>query len=169
MSAIFATQTAHAIGHAHIFDVLLNSSLINIIIIQFFCLLWRCDPTRVMTSSFTRFLDHTQRRTTVGRTPLDEWSARRRDLYLTTHNTHNRQIPMPLVGFEPTISAGERPQTYAFDRAATGTGNHHTIARLTFNPLNAELNPTCHLLALLGAQPIHHISKIRVKNRASCI
>ena len=68
------------------------------------------------------FLDHTQRRTTVGRTPLDEWSARPRDLYLTTHNNHNRQTPMPLVGFEPTISAGERPQTYALDRAATGTG-----------------------------------------------
>ena len=34
--------------------------------------LWRCDPTRVMASSFLRFLDHTQRRTTVGRTPLDE-------------------------------------------------------------------------------------------------
>ena len=29
---------------------------------------------------------------------------------------------MPPVGFEPTISAGERPQTYALDRAATGTG-----------------------------------------------
>ena len=28
--------------------------------------------------------------TTLGRTPLDEWSARRRDLYLTTHNTSNR-------------------------------------------------------------------------------
>ena len=55
------------------------------------------------------FLDHTQRRTTVGRTPLDEWSARHRDHYLTTHNTHNRQIYMPPVGFEPTISAGERP------------------------------------------------------------
>jgi hypothetical protein len=26
------------------------------------------------------------------------------------------------VGFEPTISAGERPQTYALDRAAAGTG-----------------------------------------------
>jgi len=26
------------------------------------------------------------------------------------------------VGFEPTISAGERPKTYALDRAATGTG-----------------------------------------------
>ena len=67
------------------------------------------------------FLDHTQRRTTVGRTPLDEWSARRRDLYLTAHDTHNRQTSMPPVGFEPTIS-GERPQTYALDRAATGTG-----------------------------------------------
>src|SRR5215475_482653 len=55
------------------------------------------------------FLDHTQRRTTVGRTPLDERSARRRDLYLTTHDTHNRQISMPQVGFEPKISAGERP------------------------------------------------------------
>jgi len=28
---------------------------------------------------------------------------------------------MPPVGFEPTISAGERPQTYALDRAASGT------------------------------------------------
>jgi hypothetical protein len=25
------------------------------------------------------------------------------------HNTHNRQISMPPVGFEPTIAAGERP------------------------------------------------------------
>jgi hypothetical protein len=33
------------------------------------------------------------------------------------------------------------------------------------NPLNTELNPICHLLALLGAHPISHISKIRVKNR----
>jgi hypothetical protein len=31
---------------------------------------------------------------------------------------------MPAVGFEPRISAGERPQTYALDRAATGTGPH---------------------------------------------
>jgi hypothetical protein len=30
------------------------------------------------------------------------------------------------VEFEPTISAGERPQTYALDRVATGTGNWHT-------------------------------------------
>jgi len=29
---------------------------------------------------------------------------------------------MPPVGFEPTVSASERPQTYALDRAATGPG-----------------------------------------------
>ena len=29
---------------------------------------------------------------------------------------------MPLVGFEPTISAGEQLQTHALDRVATGTG-----------------------------------------------
>jgi hypothetical protein len=30
------------------------------------------------------------------------------------------------------------------------------------NPLNAELNPICHLLALLGAHHILHVSRIRV-------
>jgi hypothetical protein len=32
------------------------------------------------------------------------------------------QTSMPPVGIEPTVSAGERPQTYALDRAATGIG-----------------------------------------------
>jgi hypothetical protein len=31
------------------------------------------------------------------------------------------------------------------------------------NPLNAELNPTCHLPALIGAHPILHISRIKFK------
>jgi NADH:ubiquinone oxidoreductase subunit 5 (subunit L)/multisubunit Na+/H+ antiporter MnhA subunit len=30
------------------------------------------------------------------------------------------------------------------------------------NPLNAQLNSICHLLALLGAHPILHVSRIRV-------
>ena len=76
----------------------------------------------LLASSFSRFLDHTQRRATLARNPLDEWSIRRRDLYLTTHDTHNRQTSMPPVGFEPTISAGERPKTYVLDRTVTGTG-----------------------------------------------
>jgi hypothetical protein len=73
-------------------------------------------------ASFKRFLDHTQRRTTVGRTPLHEWLARPRYLYLTTHNTHKRQTSMVSVRFEPTISEDERPQTNVLDRAATGSG-----------------------------------------------
>ena len=32
------------------------------------------------------------------------------------------------------------------------------------NTLNAELNPICHLLALLGAHHILHVSRIRVKH-----
>jgi len=35
---------------------------------------------------------------------------------------------MPPVGFEPTISAGERPQTYALDRASTGNGSKEILS-----------------------------------------
>jgi len=94
----------------------------------------------VTAFSFTRFLDRTQRRTTVGGTPLGEWSARRRDLYLTTHNTHNRQTSMPPVGFEPTISAGEQPQTYALDGATTGTGiSYSSVSEIMCSNTNFNL------------------------------
>ena len=36
--------------------------------------------------------------------------------------------------------------------------------QLLFNPLNAELNPVCHLLALLEAHHILHVSRIRVNS-----
>jgi hypothetical protein len=35
----------------------------------------------------------TLRHATLGRKPLGEWSDRRRDFYLTRHNTHNTQKP----------------------------------------------------------------------------
>ena len=35
--------------------------------------------------------------------------------------------------------------------------------KTVFNPLNAELNPICYLLALLGAHHFLHVSRIRVK------
>ena len=56
------------------------------------------------------FLDHTQRRTTVGRTPLDELSARRRDLYLTTQNTTDKH-PCPRCDSNPRSqqASGRRP------------------------------------------------------------
>jgi len=39
-----------------------------------------------------------------------------------------------------------------------------TLTLHHFNPLNPELNPICHLLALLGVHHFLHISRIRVKS-----
>jgi hypothetical protein len=91
------------------------------------------------------FLDHTKRRITVGRTPLDEWSASRRDLYLTTHNSHTRQPFMLPAGFEPTIPASERPQTYALDRAVTGIGCIFSYFYRNTTWLNVSLLRICHV------------------------
>ena len=51
-----------------------------------------------------------------------------------------------------------------------GTYSYAVFSRLRdypsiklFNPLSAELNSICHLLALLGAHHILHVSRIRVK------
>jgi hypothetical protein len=55
-------------------------------------------------------------------TPLDGGSARRRDLYLTTHNIQNREVSMPPAGFEPAIPASEQPQNYALECAAAEIG-----------------------------------------------
>ena len=63
----------------------------------------RSPHYRVFTITF--------RHTTLGRTPLDEWSARRRDLSLTTHYNHKRQTSLPPAGFETAIPASERPHT----------------------------------------------------------
>jgi len=90
------------------------------------------QPPLARSSLFTRFLDHTQRCSTVDMTSLNEWSARRRDLYLTIHNTHHRQTSMSPMGFEPTISTGEQPQTYVLDRVATGTGQVSYIDCLNY-------------------------------------
>jgi hypothetical protein len=53
--------------------------------------LWRYSLTRANTTSFLRSVDHTQldTHTTHDRTPLNKWSARRRDHYL--HNTQQTQ------------------------------------------------------------------------------
>jgi hypothetical protein len=46
------------------------------------------------------------------------------------------------------------------------TQRKQTIDRkaLLFNPFNAELNPICYLLALLGAHHFLHVSRIRVNS-----
>jgi hypothetical protein len=56
-------------------------------------------------------------------TPLDERSARRRDLYLTTRNKQKRKTSMAPGIFEPTIPSSERPQTHDLDGKVTGVGS----------------------------------------------
>jgi len=43
--------------------------------------------------------------------------------------------------------------------------NTDRIKTTVLTPLNAKLNPICHLLPLLWAHPILHISRIRVKQQ----
>jgi hypothetical protein len=56
------------------------------------------------------------------------------------------------------ISAGTQPKFHC--------NKSHMICQLRhfLNTLNATLNPICHLLALLGAQPILHVSRIWVNS-----
>jgi len=65
---------------------------------------------------------------TLGRSPLDEGSARRRVLYLKTNNLHNRQISIRPAGFEPAIPASGRPQTHLLHLAATGIGELNNLS-----------------------------------------
>ena len=66
---------------------------------------------------------------------------------------------MPPVGFEATISAGKRPQTYVLDRAATGTG---IIMVLLTYLLTYLLTPWCRVLLekLTGSAASQEIPRI---------
>ena len=77
-------------------------------------------PQWARASTFTRFLDHIHGRITVGGTRVI--SSSQRPLPDNTQHSQQTNINAP-VGFEATISAGERPQTYALDRKATVIDN----------------------------------------------
>ena len=66
------------------------------------------------------------------------------------------------VGFEPTISAGERPQTYALDRAATGTG---TILKYQFFFTSLAVMNLC---AVVGSVVFKNIKQLRITEQ-ECI
>ena len=53
---------------------------------------------------------------------------------------------------------------YSFLTWELHTGEFGKSRRALFNSLNAELNPICYLLALLGAHHLLHVSRIRVKS-----
>jgi hypothetical protein len=104
--------------------------------------LWPCEPCPPHSWG----LSITQQCTTFCRPPLAYWSARRRDLYLTTHNTRNRQTFMPPAGFEPTISAGGLTVWFVvcvFTNAYSWTilnwlSTHHPFYKIHFNIILAS-------------------------------
>ena len=75
-------------------------------------------PRRLYCRAFMITLRHS----TIGSTSLDERSAGRRKICLTTHYAQKRQTSLPPVGFVPAIPKIKRPQNYDLDRAALGTG-----------------------------------------------
>ena len=50
-----------------------------------------------------------------------------------------------------------------FEKLGKTLRNKNSIQE-EINPLNAELNPICHLLSLLGVHHILHVSRVRAKN-----
>jgi hypothetical protein len=93
----------------------------------------------------------TLRHTTLSRTPLDQWSARRRGLYLTTHNLHKKKSSMPPAVFEPAIPASERPQTQVLNRVAVGIGevkNRHSITPHILNITCLSIQSTLHIFGI---------------------
>jgi hypothetical protein len=64
---------------------------------------------------------------TLSRNPLDQGSARERDLNVRTHNIYIIRTSMLLAGFEPAISGSERPQIYAIELPATEMGYIHVL------------------------------------------
>jgi len=78
----------------------------------------RCRYTGLLLHLITLNDIHTHTHT-HGRNPLDEGSARHRNLYLTTHNTYKRRTSTPPARIEPAIPASKRRQTHALDRAAS--------------------------------------------------
>jgi hypothetical protein len=69
----------------------------------------------------------------LGRNVLDKRSAcLKRFLLATTHNTRNREIPMPPAGFKPANPKIEPPKPQAVERAATGIGQNNLIEQADF-------------------------------------
>jgi hypothetical protein len=104
---------------------------------------------------------------TLGRTPLDDGVARRRDLYLKTHTSFTRQTFMPSTVFEPAIPASERRKNHAIDRAATAICDCHVIQRkfhMAWHDLRAGIAESVCLLTLCQLQTLWFLNG-RVQTR----
>ena len=130
------------------------------------------------THPHTHTYSHARARSRV---PLDKWSALRRDLYLTTHNTHRRRTSLRPAGFEPAIPVSERPQThtlrppgsadfninniYFCPKLATKASSlrynclYTTFVSLTENPLN-QISGAIRLFLMSGHTSLHFMRNL---------
>ena len=81
-----------------IFFLILTYFYLNPLRAHVYC----CICSYSMKHTYTHTHTHTH-----GRSPLYEGSDSQRDLYLTTHNIHKRQISITSMGFDPVIPATE--------------------------------------------------------------
>ena len=86
-------------------------------------------------------------------------SARQYNHFITQGNYKAACFDYRLVILRPFLSTVSQDTMHTL-------GSHHVYTHgiHQINPSKAELNPICHLLALLGAHPILHVSRIRVKS-----
>jgi hypothetical protein len=87
----------------------------------------------------------TRRPTALGSTPLDKWSVRRRDLYLTTHNTQNIKTSTTPAGLE-TRTPPPPSKRAAADLHLRPRGHRH---RLKTSPCSKILRLICKSLILI--------------------
>jgi len=83
----------------------------------------------------------------------------------------------PLLSTQPPDGLWGPPSSYFMSTGDVSLVAKNTVGRRIWpltpiwcteiNPLNAQLNPICHLLALLGTHHILHVSRIRVKDKWS--
>jgi len=83
---------------------------------------------------------HSVTHTTLGRTPLDEGSARRRDLYVTTHSIHKTQISMAPGGIR-TRNPNKREAT------GIGTFAIQEVIKFLVSYKNSSIHCSCFLFS----------------------
>jgi hypothetical protein len=145
------------LGHVYCIGVLLFSTIFSGSAVK---------RAMAMASSFTRFRDHTKQSTTVGRSPLDEWSARRRDLYLTTPNTQDTlqtNIHAPCG-----IRTHDRSRRTAVDLRLSPRG--HWDRHIGVSPRHNSLcRIASHIyLTLLHIDCCHHTLSVTRSKQTSC-
>jgi len=96
------------------------------------------------------------------RTLLPPYSKQKSDIPPHRHNFWGGgkgQIPLQYFSYLSIVFLGYWVKQMQIKKLCKSGGEGYTY----INPFNAELNTICHLLALLGAHPILHVSRIRVK------